>query len=372
MDDRTRSAKAGASRADASKPRQGEPVRPPVVAASVYELAGDPQSVPHRYGRLHNPTWEALETALGELDGGVAVAFSSGMAAIGAVLMSQLRPGDAVSLPSDGYYTVRNLAGEYLREIGVDVRYAPTAAAGDAAQASGAKLVWLETPCNPGLDVADIAATAAACHEQGALLAVDNTVATPFGQRPLALGADYAVCSLTKAIGGHSDLVLGAVVARDDELAGPIRRWRELTGAVPGPHEAWLAQRSLMTLALRVEAQAANAAEVASWLAEREGLGVVRYPGLVQDPSFAVASRQMSHCGCLVTFDLGDAERAERFLAGLELIRQTTSFGGVESTAERRARWRDDRSPPGLIRLSVGCEAAADLVADLDRALSAT
>jgi cystathionine gamma-lyase len=231
------------------------------------------------------------------------------------------------------------------------------------------RIVWLESPSNPGLDLCDLAAVCAAAHEAGALVVVDNTLATPLGQRPLALGADFSVSSDSKHATGHSDLILGHVAVSDPALAEELHGWRRLTGAVPGPFEAWLAHRSLATLDVRLERQCSTALALAELVSGRSDVGAVRYPGLPGDPGHALALRQMTRFGSIVVFDLGSRERAERFLAGCALVAEATSFGGVHSSAERRARWSGNDVGEGFIRFSVGCETAADLLADVTQAL---
>ncbi|MFA1550956.1 cystathionine gamma-lyase [Actinomadura chokoriensis] len=342
------------------------PALPGPVFAGHYHLAGE-ASGPYTYGRDSNPTWTLLEQAIGELEGGAeVVSFSSGMAAVSAVLLSQVRVGDVVVLPDDCYLTTRALR-ERLESYGAVVRMAPTAGDAQAALVDGARLVWLETPSNPGLDVCDIARVVAAAHAAGALVAVDNTLATPLGQRPLDLGADFSVASDTKALTGHGDLLLGHVATRDPGLADAIRLWRKTVGAVPGPMEAWLAHRSLATLQLRLERQSANALALAEALWGR--VSGLRYPGSPDDPSHEVAVRQMRRFGCVVSFTLPSEDAAERFLGSLRLVMQATSFGGVQSSAERRGRWGGDAVEPGFIRFSVGIEDTEDLVADVLQAL---
>ena len=238
----------------------GTPLVTSPVFASTYHLSGEPHG-PYQYGRLTNPTWSVWETALGELEAGEVVSFASGIAAVSAVLLSTLRPGDVLVMADDCYYATRRLARGVLAEIGVEVRLVPAADVGT--HLSGATLVWVESPSNPKLDVTDIAALSAAAHAVGASVAVDNTTSTALGQQPLVLGADYSVASDTKALTGHSDLVLGHVACRDAGRADAIRTWRSSTGAVPGVFEAWLAHRSLMTLDLRMARQAANALALA-------------------------------------------------------------------------------------------------------------
>src|SRR4051812_17908637 len=357
--DGTRVIHAGLGPAD-----QHAPLLPGPQFASLYHLSGEPTGHPLEYGRYGNPTWTRWEEALGELEGGQAVAFGSGMAAVAAVLMTRLAPGDVLLLPSDGYPSVRDLAG---RLPGVEVRTAPTTELGSALD--GVTFVWIESPSNPGLDVCDIAAICTDAQARGALVAVDNTLATATGQAPLALGADLAVTSDSKYTTGHSDLILGHVTVSDPELAAALDGWRRMTGAVPGPFETWLAHRSLGTLDVRLERQCGTALELASMLTERPDVTAVRYPGLPGDPSHELAMRQMRRFGAVVVFDVGSRERAERFLANCDLVAEATSFGGVHSTAERRARWSGNEVGEGFIRFSVGCETAADLLADVERAL---
>lgn len=351
------------------------PAMPGPVFAAHYHLPGDPAGAPYAYGRDTNPTWTGLEQAIGELElPGEPVevlTFASGMGAISAVLLSQARPGDVVVLPNDGYNLLIPTR-ERLEGFGVEVRTAPTAGDAQLDVLDGASLLWIETPSNPGLDVCDIRRLADAAHERGALVAVDNTLATPLGQRPLELGADFSVASGTKAFSGHGDVLLGYVACRDAGLAASVRQWRKTVGAVPGPMEAWLAHRSLATLDLRTRRQADNALAVAEALRDRADVTGVRHPGLPGDPSHTQALRQMRRFGCVVSFTLEDRERAERFLRALRLVDDATSFGGVRSTAERRGRWGGDAVPEGFVRMSVGVEDAADLVADVRQALDAS
>jgi len=352
------------------EPVAGEPFLPGPTLAAVYHAPGEPEAIPFTYGRYGNPTWEHYERAIGSLEGGTAVVFSSGMAAVSAVLLSLLEPRDALTLASDAYDTTRQLALEYLRPRGIEVRMAPTAGRALYDLLPGTRLLWLETPSNPRLDVCDIAELAGHAHAHGAVVAVDNTLATALGQRPLELGADYSVSSATKQMTGHSDLVLGYVAAADPARAGAILAWRRLVGSIPGPYEVWLAHRSLATLEMRVRRQCENAQRLAEFLAARSDVERVRYPGLPADHAHEFARRQMRVFGCIVTFDLGSRERAEAFLGALCLVANTTTFGGLHSSAERRGRW-GDAVPEGFIRLSAGCEDAHDLVADVTRALAA-
>jgi cystathionine gamma-lyase len=271
-------------------------------------------------------------------------------------------------LPDDGYQALP-LVRAQLETYGIEVRTAPTGGDAQLDLLDGARLLWIETPSNPGLDVCDVRRLVEAAHARGALVAVDNTLATPLGQRPLELGADFSVASGTKQLTGHGDILLGYVTGRDAEAMAAVRRWRKIVGAIPGPMEAWLAHRSIATLQLRVERQNATALKVAEALRERPEVTGLRYPGLRDDPSHEVASRQMRRYGCVVSFTLPSRERADRFLDALRLVDDATSFGGVRSTAERRGRWGGDAVPEGFIRLSVGAEDPEDLVADLLRAL---
>jgi cystathionine gamma-lyase len=214
-----------------------------------------------------------------------------------------------------------------------------------------------------------VADAARRAHAAGALVAVDNTLATPLGQLPLELGADFSVSSDSKHLGGHGDLILGHVAVADPALADSLRAWRTQTGAVPGPFEAWLAHRSLATLELRLERQCSTALALAERLLYRDDVSGVRYPGLPGDPAHEVARRQMRRFGTVVCFALEGRERAERFLAACKLVAQATSFGGVRSSAERRARWGGDDVPEGFVRFSVGCESPEDLLADVERGL---
>ncbi len=349
------------------------PSLPGPVFVSHYHLPGE-ASGPYTYGRDENPTWTHLEAAVSALESpGTAaqtVVFSSGMAAVSAVLLSQVRTGDAVVLPSDCYQATRSLR-QRLESYGVEVRLAPTAGDQQLDVLDGAKLLWIETPSNPGLDVCDVRRLVAAAHAQGTLVAVDNTLATPLGQRPLELGADFSLASATKALTGHGDLLLGYVTTTDPRLAASVRLWRKTVGAIPGPMEAWLAHRSLATLHLRVERQAANALALAEALRDRPEVTGLRHPGLPTDPAHRLAAAQMRRYGSVVSFVLPDRGHAERFLAALRLTGEATSFGSVLSTAERRARWGGDAVPAGFIRFSVGVEDAEDIVADVFQALDA-
>ncbi|GAB2744172.1 cystathionine gamma-lyase [Salinifilum aidingensis] len=348
-------------------PEPGAPLHPGPVFAAPYHL-GEPGGGEDFYGRAGNPAWRALEAALGDLDGGRCVLLPSGMAAVSTLLRSVLEPGDALVLPDDGYYATRDFVRSELASLRLEVREVPTPGPWSPDVLAGAKLVLLETPSNPGGDVCDIAAVAAAAHAAGALVAVDNTTATPLGQRPLELGADVTLASDTKALAGHSDVLLGHVSARDEELAQRLERARALSGAIPGPFETWLVHRSASTLDLRLARQAENAAALVDALAEHPAVSDVRWPGSPADPAHEVAARQMRRWGGVFRFRLADAAAVDRLVERSDLLVAATSFGGVHSTVDRRARWGDP-VPEGFVRFSAGCEDPADLVADVLAAL---
>jgi cystathionine gamma-lyase len=339
--------------------------------AAPYHAAGDPAESPFTYGRFHNPTWQAYEQALEALEGGPSVLFPSGMAASAAVIATVMRPGQKLVMPTDSYYTTRLIATDYFAAHGVEVVTAPTANEAQRALLDGARLLWLESPTNPELDVCDIASLCEAAHAAGALVAVDNTTATALGQRPLALGADFAVVSDTKAMTGHADVVLGHVACKDSTWADAVRTYRTRFGAIPGPMEVWLAHRSLGTLSVRLTRQCTSALEMASYLALHPKVQRVRYPGLPSDASYATASRQMTMYGPVIGFELADRGAAERFFAASTLVSEATSFGGIHTSAERRARWGADAVGEGFIRLSIGVEDVRDLLADFATALAA-
>jgi cystathionine gamma-lyase len=338
--------------------KNGEPFLPGPTFAAPYHLSGDPADSDFTYGRYDNPTWRAYEAAVGALEGGDAAVFGSGMGAVSTLLLALLEPGDPIVLPSDAYYNVRQLAHDLLP---YEVREVPTATAAVVEAAPGAKLVWVETPSNPGLDVVDIRAVADAC--EGTFV-VDNTLATPLGQQPLALGADFVVTSATKAVSGHSDLLLGYVAGADLEA---VRSARGKLGTIAGPFEVWLAHRSLETLDVRLERSCTNALRLAQAIGEHVP---VRYPGLPDDPAHETAKAQMAQFGPVLCFTLPDAAAAETFFASAELVIEATSFGGTHTTAERRARWASDDVPEGYIRLSAGCEQPDELVQDVTQALA--
>lgn len=345
---------------------KGDPVPLPLTLAAMYNLPGAPAGFA-QYGRFDNPTWDAVEEMLSHLEDAPAVAFPSGMAAISAVFFSHLGSGDRALLPSDGYYTTRVLADRFLKPMGVSFDLRPTATYLDGGF-DGYRLVFLETPANPGLDLCDIAAVAAGAHAAGALVVADNTTMTPYGQRPLDLGADVVVAADTKAPNGHSDALFGHVASRSETVIAAVREWRKLSGAIPGPFEAWLVHRSLETLELRFERMCSSAETIARRLRDHRKVKALRFPGLEDDASHNLARAQMDRFGFLIGLTLGTEDAAEGFIDRCALIQPATSFGGVHTSAERRARW-GDAVAPGFVRLSVGCEPVEELWEALEKAL---
>jgi cystathionine gamma-synthase len=347
--------------------KPGAPLNVPPFPASNFVLGG-----PRAYSRDDGtPGWEALEEIVGGLEGGCAVAFASGMAGIAAIF-DQLPAAAKLALPDDCYQGVAGLAnagqerGRWsVRRIAVDDTAAWIAACAES------DLIWLESPSNPLLAVADVGAICAAPRKPGSILTVDNTFATPLNQRPLELGADAAVESVTKFIGGHSDLLGGVVSVRESRLLVALRKARELSGATPGSLETFLAVRGARTLAVRLERAQRNAMILAERLAEHPAVAITRYPGLPNHPTHEAARRQLKGFGTIISFDVrGSAETADSVCARVKLIQHATSLGAVESTIERRAGIPgQEHLPPSLLRLSVGIEFVEDLWVDLDRAL---
>ncbi|MBC8078683.1 MAG: aminotransferase class V-fold PLP-dependent enzyme [Chloroflexales bacterium] len=329
----------------------------------------------YSYGRSANPNRAGLEQCLAALEGGAAAAaFASGSAATLAILQS-LAPGDHVIAPADVYYGTTRLLREVMAPWGLEHSLVDMAnpSAVRAALRPNTRLVWLETPSNPLLTLSDIAALAALAHEVGALCAVDNTWATPIAQRPLDLGADLVMHSTTKYLGGHSDMLGGAVVARQDGgIFERIRNVQVLGGAVPSPFDCWLLLRGMRTLGVRMRAHSENALAVARFLEQHPAIECVHYPGLEQHPAHALARSQMRLMGGMVSVQLRGGERAARAMASAtRLFTQATSLGGVESLIEHRASIEGPHSatPANLLRISVGLEHPDDLVDDLRQAL---
>jgi cystathionine gamma-lyase len=346
---------------------QGDPVVPPITASATYHLPSV-QSGGQFYGRNGNPSWDAVEAQLAILEDAEAVSFPSGMAAIAAALFATLKTGDRLVIPSDGYYVTRVLSDGFLKPLGIEVQAIPTAAYATE-DFTGAAVIYMETPSNPGLDVVDIVAVAARAHKAGARVIADNTTMTPLLQRPLDLGCDLVVAADTKAPAGHSDVLFGHVAGRDPALMTRVRDWRRMSGAIPGPFEAFLTHRGIETLEVRLDRMCASAAIIAARLAAHPAVTGLRYPGLPGDASHWAVGGQMANGGFLIGFQLADASVAEAFLARCPLIEQSTSFGGTHSAAERRARW-GDAVPEGFIRLSVGIEPVEVLWHAIDAALA--
>jgi cystathionine gamma-synthase len=328
-----------------------QPLNAPIQMASTYVAGGDLE-----YGRYANPTWSAFEEALGALEGGRALAFSSGLAAVSTVLDLVGQDGVVVA-PRHAYLGSIGQLGDLeargrLKAVLVDI--ADTDAV--IAELDDAALLWIESPTNPALEVADVQRLVEAGHEAGASVVVDNTFATPLLQKPLELGADIVLHSVTKVLAGHSDVVMGALVVQDQQLYDVLKGRRDLVGAIPVTLESWLALRGLRTLHLRVERSQANAAELARRLSEHGAFAEVRYPGF----------------GAVISVVLPTAEAADVLTHSTSLWVHATSLGSVESTFERRRRWKGEAStiPEGLVRMSVGIEDVEDLWADLEQALA--
>ena len=348
----------------------GAPMNAPVVFSSTYRAGGE-----RTYGRFGGPTQAAFETALGTLEGGTCVAYASGLAAVAAV-METLPGGARVVAPRSLYWGVREVLEHRVQAGRLASTYVDiTDTEATLAACDGAAMLWLETPTNPLLDVADLPALAAGARARGALTAVDNTFATPLLQRPLEHGAAVVVHSATKYLGGHADLLMGAAVTADPALAARLRAQLDVDGAVPGPMDAFLALRGLRTLDVRLERAQASAGELARRLDAHPAVRRVRYPGLPGDPGHARAAAQMDGFGAMIAFETaGGAEAAEGVCERVRVIGHATSLGGVESLMERRARWAGEvtmGTPGALVRLSVGIEHVEDLWADLEQALAA-
>ena len=346
----------------------GDPINTPITLASSYASGAGPEYVRGD----STPTWQALEEAIGLMEGGVAMAFSSGMAAVAAVL-GQLGSGARLLLPEDCYQGVAILAADGEARFGWKVeRLATTDTQAWLDALPGADLVWLESPSNPMLEIADLPTICGAAQSLGIVSAVDNTFATPLLQQPISLGATYSIQSATKFIGGHSDLLCGIVTAVDADAAAPVDRHRTYHGATPGALEAYLALRGLRTLPVRIERAQESAMVLAQRLSEHRQVTHVHYPGLPSDPGHELARATLAGPGAMISFQLrGSDTSTDVRLTRLRLITPATSLGGVESLIERRAKLvGQEHVPPTLCRLSVGCEHVEDLWEDLDQALS--
>lgn len=357
-----------------------EPVNPPIVLSSTFHSTGAIGPGDFVYGRHGNPTWLPLEETLAALEGArlPALAFGSGMAAITAVL-DLVPPGGHLLLPQHAYHACVLAARELQERCGVQVHtvdVADTGAVVETLQRVAAEhphpVLWLESPTNPMLEIADLPALTAAARELGARVIVDNTFATPFSQQPLQTGADVVVHSVTKFLAGHSDVLLGAALTDDPQLHARLQERRSVGGAIPSPWDAWLALRGVRTLALRMERSQQNAQQIAEHLHRHPGVLQVRYPGLADHPQHERAAAQMNGFGSILTLrPHGGPVAAEELTRRVQLWTPATSLGGVESLLERRRRIPDEARtvPDDLIRLSVGIEDAEDLIADLDQAL---
>jgi cystathionine gamma-synthase len=344
-----------AVKAGRPEPEPDQPLNIPLTMASTYVAGGDLE-----YGRYGNPTWQAFESAIGQLEGGRALAFSSGMAAVAAVL-DLVSPGAHVVAPMHCYLgTLAQLATlEQRGLVKVTTVDVADSTAVVAALTEDTAVLWLESPTNPMLEIADIAGLAAQAKDLGVTVVVDNTFATPLAQRPLDLGADIVVHSATKMLGGHADLLLGVLVSRQEDALNAIEERRKQIGAVPGVLESWLALRGLRTLHLRVERAQSNATELTRRLQAHSAVERVRYPGF----------------GSIAAFEVrGGADVADRLSLATRVWIHATSLGGVESTLERRRRWAGEAAsvPESLVRLSVGIEHIDDLWSDLDHALTSS
>ena len=347
----------------------GQPVSHGPVPASAYHLSPVEGSEPDTYGRSSNPTWRHLESALAQLEGATtAVTFGSGMAAITAALRVLAEPGSVLVVPADGYYQVRRFAAEKLAPLGITVHEAGADEICEAAE--GADVVLAETPTNPALDVVDLHRLAGICRRRDARLLVDNTAATPLALQPLSLGADLVVASATKTLSGHSDLLAGYVAGSQPELMTAVERERLLAGAILGALEAWLVLRSVGTFGLRFERQCQNALALATALRSHPAVKAVRYPGLPGDPAHRLATAQMRRFGGLLSIELESADAVHDFVRRSELLVAATSFGGIHTSVDRRARW-GDQVGGGFARISAGIEDTDDLLADVERALDA-
>ena len=351
----------------------------PIYQTSTYVQEEVGVNKGYDYSRTANPTRDALEKALASLEGATqGVAFASGLGATTTIL-HLVDPGERVVLIADVYGGVYRMTSQVYEPKGYRFTYVPAEAFDEGLPAhldEDVRLVWVETPSNPLLNVVDIRRAADAAHAVGALLAVDNTFASPYLQQPLALGADLVVHSTTKYLGGHSDVIGGFVATSDEALAARLRFLQKSLGAVPGPLDSWLVLRGVKTLALRMRQHCENARAVAAFLEQHPAVERVLYPGLLRHPNHEVARRQMRDFGGMVSFLVGSEEEAVALVSRTKLFALAESLGGVESLIEHPSRMTHASTaeapfaaPRNLVRLSVGIEAADDLVADLEAAL---
>jgi cystathionine gamma-synthase len=361
-------------------PRTGAVV-PPIYQTSTYaqDAVGAPR-LGYEYARSGNPTRDALQECLAALEGGRrGLAFASGLAAEDTLLRALCRPGDHVVVPNDAYGGTFRLFAKVARKWGLEFTVADLSNVDDVRLKTRdtTRIVWVETPTNPLLNIADIAALAQLAHDRGALLVVDNTFASPYLQQPLALGADIVVHSTTKYVGGHSDVVGGALIMNDESLAEEIRYHQNAMGAVDGPFDAWLTLRGAKTLAVRMDRHCDNAERVAEFLLRHPKVRKVLYPGLPEHPGHDVAAKQMRRYGGMVSFQVGDPDLAVAICNRARLFVLGESLGGVESLIEHPGQMTHAsvagsvlEVPADLVRLSVGIETVEDLLADLEQALA--
>jgi cystathionine gamma-synthase len=364
----TRAVKGGAQH------RLGQGVTPPIELSSTFVHAGDPVPGDFSYARANSPAYSPLEAVLASLEGGAdAVAFSAGVAAANA-LLDEARPGTALVMPDDAYFGLRVHALDHYPNLGIEVRIVDQGDLGALDQAlDGASFLWTETPTNPHLAVRDLAAIGKLAAAHGVPWACDNTFATPVLQHPLNYGAAASMHSVTKYIGGHSDLLLGAAICADTDLAKRLRLRRNHAGTQPDGFSVWLARRGTQTLPVRVRHQSDTAAALAERLMAHPEVETIYYPGLKHHPGHEIAAVQMDgRFGAIISFvPRGGRERAERVIERCRVWVPATSLGGVESLIERRARWTGEVADPALLRLSVGLEELDDLWSDLEQALAA-
>lgn len=365
------------SRAAVSLPHAGLPASVPAgplgpspVFATAYHQDLDDKA-PTVYGRWEHDAAVGLERALGELDGGHATVFNSGMAAISAAMFSVLRAGDTVVLVRDQTYYETMQIAEQLDELGVRTRLIDDVEEELPDAARGARLVLIETPVNPFMTIRDVRFCAEAVHAAGALLAVDNSVSSPLGQRPLDLGADLVITSDAKVVGGHNDAILGHVTTLDQGLTDGLRRWRHLHGTIAGAFDCWLVHRSLGTLELRLDRQTANAGALVDILQDRPEVSDLRWPGWVRDPQVELARAQMARAGGMFSFRLPGRAHLHRFLRASRFVIPATSYGGLQTMANDIATWPNVKVEEGFVRISAGCENTDELRADVQLALDA-
>jgi len=351
----------------------GAPVNPPISLSSTYNAAREDHDIDYTYAREDHETGVAFEMALGALEGGYAIAYASGMAAISNAL-ALIPVGGVLVMPKIGYSGMLAATKALAADGRIERRMIDTSNNEELAAAlKGAHMLWLETPANPTLEITDLAYASQLAHQNGALVVADSTFSTPVLTRPLDFGVDLVIHSVTKWIAGHSDVLLGAIITRDEQLLEKLHIGRTISGATTGPFEAWLALRGLRTLPLRVKASCASALEIATRLQSAPGVASVGYPGLASHPGHEIAKTQMSGgFGAVLAITMtGGVEAARKLCDQVEIFTHATSVGGVESLIERRKRWggESDLVPDSLVRISIGIEDVEDLWRDLEQVL---